>query len=152
MISDCGDRSPFFCNTFKVSFRRFVSLADRHSERSTAPLSSGSRRNPSLRDLPNPQPQCRPRLQHALVAEGRDRQPRHTTCTPFAHLVGVMPITHHRAAPRGRHSFFASTSWSITFSSVNSATNRFRRPFSSWSCLNWRTWSVSNPLYCFFHR
>ena len=25
---------PFFCNTFKVSFRRFVSLADRPSKRS----------------------------------------------------------------------------------------------------------------------
>jgi hypothetical protein len=28
---------PLFCNTFKVSFRRFVRLADRHSERSDWP-------------------------------------------------------------------------------------------------------------------
>src|SRR2546428_13017421 len=95
--------------------------------------------NPSLSDLPNPQPQCRPRLLHALIAEGRDRHPRHPARTPLAHPIAVVPIAHHRAAPRGRHSFFASTSCSITLSNVSSATSRFSRPFSSCSCLNWRT-------------
>src|SRR5450755_951883 len=106
--------------------------------------------NSSLCDLPNPQPQRRPWFLPTFIAEGRDRKPRHTTGTPLAHPVGVVPVAHHRAAPRGRHSFFASTSWSITLSNVSSATNRFNRPFSSWSCLNCRTWSVSSPLYCFF--
>jgi len=41
--------------------------------------------NPGLRDLPHPHPQGRSRLPHAVVAEGRNCQPRHTTGTPLAH-------------------------------------------------------------------
>src|SRR5579872_2520700 len=62
--------------------------------------------NPSLRDLPNPQPQCRPWLLPALVAEGRDRHPRHPARTPLAHPIGVVPIAHHRGgAARASHFF-----------------------------------------------
>jgi hypothetical protein len=46
---------------------------------------------------------------HSLITEGRDRHPRHTTCTPLAHPISVVPVVHHRAAPRGRPNFFAST-------------------------------------------
>ena len=46
-------------------------------------------------------------------------------------LIGIVQIAHHRAAPRGRQSFFASTSCSIVLSKLNSATSRFSRAFSS---------------------
>src|SRR5215469_4147692 len=93
-----------------------------------------------------------PRLQHADLAKGRDRNSRHMAGTPLAHPVGRVQILHHRAAPRRRHHFFESTSCSIVLSSVSSATSRFSRAFSSCSCLHWRIWSVSSPLYCFFQR
>jgi hypothetical protein len=71
---------------------------------------------------------------------------------PLPYPVRLVPILHHRAAPRGLHNFFDSTSCNIVLSSVSSATSRFSRPFSSCSCLSCRNWSVCSPWYCFFQR
>lgn len=59
----------------------------------------------------------------------------------LTNALGPLPrgerLTQEQSSPPGS----ASTSWRITLPRVSSATNRFSRPFSSCSCLNW-------PLYC----
>jgi hypothetical protein len=54
--------------------------------------------------------------------------------------------------PTADHAFFETISSRICRSKLSPATNRFSRTFSSCSCLNWRTRSVSRPLPCFFQR
>ena len=63
----------------------------------------------------------------------------------FADRIRRAQVRHDRSPLRGPYPFFASTSWSSTVSRDNSATNRLSLAFSSWSCLNSRTGSDSNP-------
>ncbi len=55
----------------------------------------------------------------------------HSARAPLADLVPTAQIFHDWAAPRRLHNFFDSASWSMTLSSVRSATTRFSRTFSS---------------------
>src|SRR5271156_1031268 len=98
--------------------------------------------HPGLRDFPDAHPQLDPLLLVAFVAIRRPGQLQNTACVPFAHSIALLEVLHHRAAPRGLHNFFLSTSCNIVLSNVSSATNCFSRVFSSRSCFSCRTWST----------
>src|ERR1039458_412375 len=108
--------------------------------------------HPGLRDFPDAHPQLDPLLLVAFVPIRRPGQLQNTACVPFAHSIALFEVLHHRAAPRGLHNFFLSTSCNIVLSNVSSATNCFSRVFSSRSCFSCRTWSTSRPMYFAFHR
>ena len=57
----------------------------------------------------------------------------------FTRSVAAHQPIDHRSTPRRLHHFFESTSCNIVLSSVRSATNRFKRRFSSCSCAICRT-------------
>ena len=119
--------TPSFLPTFQPS--RF----SQHPNLPVAVADSG------LGHLPNPQTKCGPRLLRALVPKSGNRNPRHFAGTSLAHLVHATQVVHYWAAARGLYNFFASTSCNIVLSKLNSATNLFSLPFSSWSCFSCRT-------------
>lgn len=85
------------------------------------------------------------------VAHGRAIHSQHKTRPPLAHAVVGTDMGNGTPHSRGRHHFFAATSFRMALSSMASASSFFSRAFSSSSAFSRRASETSSPPYLAFH-
>jgi len=100
--------------------------------------------SPRLGQLPDGLPERGAGVAMTAIAIAGPRTADSLAGAPLTDRIRRAQIAHHAPLLRGPY-HFARTSWSITLSRENSATNRFSLAFSSWSCLNSRNCSDSSP-------